>query len=85
MPCRDDGPVGPSYREIHYPALAAFACAQFTAGVAVPSELKTWWTDHRVRDQERILDQAWAANREAARRAALDKLSPEERTLLGLP
>lgn len=47
-------------------------------------EMQMWWRDHLKADQARIEQERRDANAEAARKAALSKLSPEERKALGL-
>lgn len=47
-------------------------------------EMQIWWRDHQAADKDRLereLAQAWAAS---AREAALAKLTPYERKVLGL-
>lgn len=47
-------------------------------------ELQIWWRDHQLADQRRAAAEAALAERRRARRAAMDKLTPEERQLLGV-
>jgi hypothetical protein len=42
---------------------------------AVPAELERWWKEHKMLDERR---------RQEVKKAALAKLTPEERELLGL-
>lgn len=51
------------------------------AGVTWDS-VQQWWTDHKLKDEARKAVEA--AERERKREAALAKLTPEERALLGV-
>jgi ABC-type cobalamin/Fe3+-siderophores transport system ATPase subunit len=43
-----------------------------------------WWEEHKARDRMRVAEDLRRADAENARQAALDKLTPFERQLLGL-
>lgn len=47
-------------------------------------EIQIWWRDHQIADQKRIAQEQKDAANETARKAALAKLTPAERKLLGL-
>jgi hypothetical protein len=47
-------------------------------------ELQIWWRDHQAWDAQRKADEATETARQATARAALDKLTLEERRALGL-
>lgn len=46
--------------------------------------LLSWWEAHKLRDAERKVREAKQAENDRRTRQALDKLTPEERVLLGL-
>lgn len=48
-------------------------------------ELQMWWRDHLVADRKRAEQSLKDATTDAQRRAAIAKLTPHERRLLGLP
>ena len=48
------------------------------------AELLEWWAEHQRRDARRAADDAAMTKTEEERRAALSKLTPEERTILGI-
>ena len=47
-------------------------------------EMQIWWRDHQAADKERIEAEIALATATAERKAALSKLTPHERHLLGL-
>jgi len=47
-------------------------------------EMQMWWRDHQAEDKERVQAELAAAKTAEDRRAALAKLTPHERQLLGL-
>lgn len=61
--------------------LAAFDYRE--AGVA-PKELEKWLVEHEEADEERRKRESRERNHQRKKRAALAKLTPEERELLGL-
>lgn len=72
--------------------LARIACRALTELEAVDPtnkvfknrELTEWWTQHKIDDARAAEERRAAAKKKAARKAALAKLSPEERKVLGL-
>lgn len=53
------------------------------AGVK-PEEFMRWWREHKAEDARRRKAEAKERERNAARAAAMTKLTPEERKLLGV-
>lgn len=47
-------------------------------------EMQIWWRDHQAADKVRLEREQQSAKTEVEKRAALDKLTPYERKLLGL-
>ena len=93
MPCRSDDhySTGDAQRlEIdRLTQLLCEACSllyrhDLTPGIGT-SKLRKWWIDHKEKDQARRQREAAEQAKRNARSAALSKLTPEERTLLGLP
>lgn len=66
-------------------AMVAKLCTALqTADVSKYSlEMQMWWRDHQKADKQRIAQEVKTAKSEAARKAALAKLTPHERKLLG--
>jgi len=52
--------------------------------VAIPERVKLWWVEHKKRDYEKNLAEQKQRDDEHNRKAALNKLTPHERELLGL-
>lgn len=50
----------------------------------LPQKAITWWNQHKARDKKRVEAEVAAVNEKPDRKAALAKLSPYERKLLGL-
>lgn len=51
----------------------------------VKAELVDWWERHKELDRQRIYAESMVAQAKAEKEAALAKLTPHERKLLGLP
>ncbi|MDE1830198.1 MAG: hypothetical protein KGI25_07730 [Thaumarchaeota archaeon] len=64
--------------------LARSGRINFTLMDRMPSRARKWWNEHKERDRQRIEAEMAAARKEASREAALAKLTPYERKLLGL-
>ena len=67
-------------------ALVAELCSRLQ-GVDVSEcslEMQIWWRDHKEADKKRAADAIAKAKTEKQKRAALKKLTPHERKLLGL-
>ncbi len=47
-------------------------------------KVEAWWTEHKARDRKRLQQEREEAERKRATQAALDKLTPKERELLGV-
>lgn len=47
-------------------------------------EMQMWWRDHMEADKKRVEQELQSAKDEKERKAALEKLTPHERRLLGL-
>lgn len=47
-------------------------------------EMQAWWRDHQEHDRQRLMVEQAALERQSEREAALAKLTPYERMLLGL-
>jgi hypothetical protein len=47
-------------------------------------EMRMWWRDHQIADDARIEHEARMAQIDAEKKAALEKLTPHERKLLGI-
>ncbi len=91
MPCRTDGPFSqdelpPDERwkgEIR--ELACTYCGILEdKNIPVPEWARPWWEDHKRRDEIRMERDAEYAREQAIKKAALDKLTLEEREALGL-
>jgi len=50
----------------------------------VTKRMRSWWKDHKIKDAQRIKEEAMARRAKQAKREALAKLTPEERAALGL-
>ncbi len=50
----------------------------------LPTAALSWWKEHKLRDQHRLNAELSTARRKNERQAAIDKLTPYERKLLGL-
>jgi hypothetical protein len=48
-------------------------------------EMQMWWRDHQAADKARVKLEIEASKTESERMDALEKLTPHERKLLGLP
>lgn len=89
MPCTCDGYPAPA-PDLHSGPVAEALCkvmqeheARGEMGCFDAATLK-WWEDHKERDRRRIKQDLAEAGRRGAVAAALAKLSPFERELLGL-
>lgn len=87
MPCRVDEPVideGPKYAQ-----MLCYLCREYQAGTTFSDAidghpaLRAWWRQHEAEDAERLRREAEDARVAKAKRAALAKLTPKERALLG--
>lgn len=71
-------------------AIVAEACAlmsglpSHSSVLALSLEAQMWWRDHQKKDSERAARQLREAQRKKKQEAALAKLTPGERRLLGL-
>lgn len=94
MPCRsfddDNHDSGPYWKgkldvvtDLLCQACQALDKAQGVDGIVVPPEVITWWEEHQQKDRERLIAEQKAMT-EKQRQAALAKLTPHERKLLGL-
>jgi hypothetical protein len=54
---------------------------QQEAGVSM-NAIETWWHEHKIQDAERRVREAQAM--EAQRKEIIDRLTPEERQILGI-
>lgn len=93
MPCYDErDSAGWQYRHEWKPAfdkLTRMLCSTLRTLSdsqirGLPKEVRDWWADHLVADQEREARENAARLREQKRTEALKKLTPEERKLLNL-
>jgi hypothetical protein len=85
MPCRteviDEGPL--------YSRMLCYLCGKMEQGVSFNTallgnpELLSWWKRHKEEDRERLKYEAKNEKVAAAKKRALEKLTPTERTLLG--
>jgi hypothetical protein len=50
----------------------------------LPKEIQEWWGDHQELDRQREMREQEARERKRKKKAALAKLSPEERKVLGI-
>lgn len=58
---------------------------QFVDVTKYSPEMQIWWRDHQESDQKRIAKEKAEEQRQMQRQAALSKLTPDERKVLGLP
>jgi hypothetical protein len=92
----DGKPINPSWWEGYHPrvynlsvnadAMVSELCSRLQA-VDVTKyslEMQMWWRDHQRADEVRLRKDLEDAKTDAAKRAALAKLTPHERRLLGL-
>ena len=52
--------------------------------IKMPMEAREWWTKHKELDAKEEAKRNEELRKQKLKNAALDKLSPEEKTLLGL-
>lgn len=90
------GPINPSHWRGYHPsvynrhadgdALVAKLCAKLRGkDVSKYSlEMQIWWRDHKRADKERMERELREAEAKKQKKAALEKLTPYERKLLGL-
>ena len=65
--------------------LACDRCRELeTRGGAVPEWAKEFWDEHKQRDEERLQREAKAQHGAEIRKQAIAKLTPEERSELGV-
>jgi hypothetical protein len=87
MPCGDPSPY-PASRESDYDTIKAHLCwachTLENAGAILPPDLARWWQQHQEVDARRKQAEAEATHRAMVKRAALEKLTPEERRALGV-
>lgn len=89
MPCTCDGYPEPE-PDLHNGPLAEMLCASMQDHEArgemscFTADQLAWWEEHKRRDTERVMLDLRREQTEAERAAALEKLSPYERKLLGL-
>jgi hypothetical protein len=65
--------------------LLCSVCQQIESGAVlktVPAYLEKWWKEHKAADKERDRKLAEFDRQENVKRAALEKLTPEEKKLL---
>jgi len=92
MPCRTDpedyGYVYVSPEFMRIPVLLCEAMQMIERANMEPScspELRQWWAAHKAADKRLIEEELARQKLEKDRKAAIDKLTPHERKLLGLP
>jgi hypothetical protein len=54
------------------------------SGINCGADLRTWWHAHQAQDKARLAKEQAQAQQQALYEAALGKLTPEERRILGL-
>lgn len=91
MPCRtdddDEGSALRTYEELNrVTALLCDACNRLEIAEFMPPSgaLTDWWREHKKADAVRKEQERKDREKQARRRAALAKLSPADRKLLGL-
>lgn len=91
MPCRDDwGPAdfaAEQHKKIgQLTAMLCQACQAIEdSRVQMPGDCIVWWEAHKAADRARMEREMAEARRNALRRSALEKLTAEERAVLGIP
>lgn len=89
MPCTCDGYPEPE-PDTHNGPVAEMLCVSMREHEArgemscFTKEQLAWWTEHKRRDTARVAQDVARAKTLAARANALAKLTPYERTLLGV-
>jgi len=91
MPCQDDGQAD-YYDRIERRNLkkrldrvTAMLCEMCQrSDTVLPPDIREWFQKHREADRKRIAAEQAAETAARAKAAALDKLTPEEKRLLGL-
>lgn len=87
MPCRSDYDEAP-YLGRELERVTRVACElekqNRTKLTSLSKETQDWITEHREKDRQRLEREAREHAAKASRAAALKKLSPEEKRLLGL-
>lgn len=92
MPCSDGG-YREEYQRDREDMLARIACAALTELERIGQEdflllsndeVREWWADHKEFDRQRLEQERQIAELKRRKQAALDKLSDEEKLLLGL-
>ena len=92
MPCSDGG-YAEEYRRDREDMLARIACAALTELERLGQEdflllsndeVREWWADHKEFDRQRLEQERQVAELKRRKQAALDKLSDEEKLLLGV-
>jgi hypothetical protein len=88
MPCYDSRDHDCSEVQARLNFVTRAACAMGDVlehcGIPIPQEAQEWWDEHQILDAERRQKEAATKADIAARKAALDKLTPEELALLGI-
>lgn len=95
MPCRDydDGPSTYTIQQDKIDKLTRMLCETLThvdeSGYNTilnkrSKEVAQWWSEHQELDRALRAAEATALRRKADKKAALAKLTPQERKLLGL-
>lgn len=95
MPCRDydDGLSTYQIQQIKIDTLTRMLCETLThvdeSGYKTilnkrSKEVTQWWNEHQERDRKRRIAEGAELRRKSDKKAALAKLTPQERKLLGL-
>ncbi len=88
MPCYDSRDHDCSEVQSRLNLATEAACAALrdleAAGLPVPNEARKFWHEHKVLDAETSLREARERRIAEKRKQALDKLTPEERAVLGV-
>lgn len=95
MPCRDGGPIdtyeNPTTRRrldlatrVACEALRSLDKNRLNGSSSLSKEARDWWAAHQEEDRRRERQEQQQREREALRRKARAKLTPEERKALGI-
>ena len=88
MPCNDGGFTRECYEceslQKKLDKVTRIACHLIRNGAPVPDFAISWWTAHQEVDRKREKREKEEKRKKALKRAALKKLTKEEKELLGL-